>query len=98
MLESFQPDAVHIATEGPPGLAARNFIVKKGFSYTTSFHTKFPEYIYERCKLLLSMSYGYLRWFHSKAKVVLTPTKSVVNDLKNGGTSKIQLFGQEELI
>ena len=50
LLADFQPDAVHIATEGPLGLAARNLIVKKGFSYTTSFHTKFPEYIYARCK------------------------------------------------
>ena len=82
LLADFQPNAVHIATEGPLGFAARNLIVKKGFSYTTSFHTKFPEYIYARCKLPLSLSYGYLRWFHSKAKTILTPTKSVVDDLK----------------
>ena len=44
-LEPAQPDAVHIATEGPLGLAARAWCLKKGFPFTTSFHTQFPEYV-----------------------------------------------------
>ena len=67
LLNKFKPDCVHIATEGPVGLAMRNLLVHKGMTFTTSFHTRFPEYIKKRTKLPLSVGYSYLRWFHKKA-------------------------------
>ena len=85
MIKDFLPDAIHIVTEGPLGLAARNFVVKNGFTYTTSFHTRFAEYIYERSRLPLSLSYSYLRWFHNKAYKILTPTKSIMEELSDWG-------------
>ena len=82
LIKEFNPDAIHIATEGPLGLAGRNYVVKNGLVCTTSFHTKFAEYIYKRIRIPLFISYGYLKWFHSKAHKILVPTKSVIEDLK----------------
>ena len=76
---------MHIATEGPIGLAMRNLLVHKGMTFTTSFHTRFPEYIKKRTKLPLSVGYSYLRWFHKKAHKVLTPTKNIIDELKVWG-------------
>ncbi|HJO36260.1 MAG TPA: glycosyltransferase, partial [Gammaproteobacteria bacterium] len=42
MLWEFDPDAVHIATEGPLGLAARRYCIRRRLRFTTSFHTRFP--------------------------------------------------------
>ena len=85
LLNKFRPDCVHIATEGPIGLAMRNLLVHKGMTFTTSFHTRFPEYIKKRTKLPLSVGYSYLRWFHKKAHKVLTPTKNIIDELKVWG-------------
>ena len=50
------PDVIHIATEGPLGLAARNFCLRNGLDFTTAYHTRFPEYIHSRIRLPLSIS------------------------------------------
>ncbi len=60
------PDAVHIATEGPLGLAARRWCLRRGCAFTTSYHTRFPEYLRARVPIPLSVSYAFLRWFHGK--------------------------------
>ncbi|MFV2091400.1 MAG: glycosyltransferase, partial [Pseudomonadales bacterium] len=44
-IEQAQPDAVHIATEGPLGLTARWYLMHRGMPFTTSFHTLFPQYL-----------------------------------------------------
>ena len=62
--KSFEPEAIHIATEGPIGLAARRVCVDWKLPFTTSYHTKFPEYVSARLALLLSAGYAYMRWFH----------------------------------
>ena len=92
LLNSFQPDCVHIATEGPIGLSTRNLLVSKEMMYTTSFHTRFPEYIYQRIKLPLYLSYGYLKWFHRKSYKVLTPTKNIIDELSNWGIRNTTLW------
>jgi glycosyltransferase involved in cell wall biosynthesis len=63
-LENFQPTHIHIATEGPLGFAARRYCVKNRLSFTSSYHTQFPEYIRKRYPLPLSLSYKFFRWFH----------------------------------
>jgi len=67
-------DAIHIATEGPLGLAARNWCVRNAVSFTTSYHTRFPEYLRLRLPIPLSWSYAYLRWYHRPANYTLVRT------------------------
>lgn len=76
MIESFEPDRVHIATEGPIGHAARRWCRAQRFPFTTSFHTQFPEYIRTRAPVPLSWSYAYLRHFHGAATCTMVPTPS----------------------
>ena len=74
MMDQINPDRIHIATEGPLGYLARKICLteKKGFS--TSFHTRFPEYIQQRTKIPASFFYFFIKHFHNKAKKVLVPT------------------------
>ena len=55
---------MHIATEGPLGLAARASALRDRLPFTTAYHTRFPEYVQARCRLPLSWTYRFLRWFH----------------------------------
>src|ERR1700742_5053828 len=61
IIESFSPDALHIATEGSRGTAARRHCVRNGLNFTTSYHTQFPQYLRSRLPVPLSLSYRYLR-------------------------------------
>src|SRR3546814_4639338 len=56
--------AIHIATEGPLGMAARKYCTRNSLTFTTAYHTKFPEYIAQRTRMPLSWSYAFMRWFH----------------------------------
>ncbi len=84
-LADFQPHAVHIATEGPIGLAARAYCLKRTWPFTTHVHTRFPEYVKVRTGLPLSVGYRWMRWFHQPAARVLVPTASVERDLRHYG-------------
>lgn len=75
------PDVIHIATEGPLGLAARNFCIRNNLKFTTAYHTRFPEYIYSRTRLPLGISYAFIRWFHKPSQTVMAPTQQVISDL-----------------
>jgi len=76
MLDAFQPEAIHIATEGPLGLAARRYCLRNKLQFTTAYHTQFPQYIRLRVAIPLSWSYAWLRWFHAPAQRTLVPTES----------------------
>jgi len=82
IFEEIQPDHIHIATEGPVGLAARLYCDKKRWIYNTSYHTKFPEFLDELYGLPPFLTYGYLKWFHKHSGIVLTNTRSMVETLK----------------
>ena len=82
-IEKIKPDYIHIATEGPVGLAARNYCKRKGYKYNTSYHTKFPEFIKKIYGIPESWTYNYVRWFHKDSAKVLTTTKTMVNELKD---------------
>ncbi len=79
------PEAIHIATEGPLGMAARAFAVRHGLPFTTAYHTRFPEYVQARFGIPLSVTYRFLRWFHGRAEAVLVPTRAVKRDLEAFG-------------
>jgi len=82
MLSDFMPHAVHIATEGPLGWAARNYCKTEGLAFTTSYHTQFPQYIRLRVPLPISVSYAVLRYFHGAAVRTMVPTASQRRELK----------------
>ena len=71
------PDALHIATEGPLGLAARRMALARGWQFTTSFHTMFPDYLQARMGIPAALPWRYLRWFHRPSQCVLVPTPTV---------------------
>jgi 1,2-diacylglycerol 3-alpha-glucosyltransferase/glucuronosyltransferase len=75
------PDHVHIATEGPLGVIARRWCLKKGQVFTTSFHTKFPEYLRARAPIPKSWTYAWLRRFHNAGSGCMVATASLERDL-----------------
>ena len=77
IMRAFEPTALHIATEGPIGLAARRAALRLGIPFTTSFHTRFPEYLRKRAPIPESLSYAFLRRFHAPATACLVPTESM---------------------
>ncbi|UIJ73496.1 glycosyltransferase family 1 protein [Aurantimonas sp. HBX-1] len=85
MFDEFRPTAVHIATEGPVGLAARRASLRSGRRFTTSFHTRFPEYLRKRAPIPESVTYGFLRRFHAPAAACLVPTESMRRKLSDLG-------------
>jgi glycosyltransferase involved in cell wall biosynthesis len=97
-LEELQPTCIHIATEGPLGFLARKVCLSRGWPFTTSFHTRFPEYLRERLPVPLSLSYWFLRRFHNAAQSCLVPTKSINADLASRGfkTTKVWTRGVDQ--
>ena len=82
----FAPEAVHIATEGPLGQAARSLCLKWGMPFTTSYHTKFPEYIKARFPFIpMALPYKFVRDFHNSGGRVMVTTPSMVEFLDNKG-------------
>jgi glycosyltransferase involved in cell wall biosynthesis len=84
-IEASEPDHIHIATEGPLGLLARRHCLETGRRFTTSYHTRFPEYVAARVPVPAEWSYAFLRWFHGAAERTLVPTRSVAADLRSRG-------------
>jgi 1,2-diacylglycerol 3-alpha-glucosyltransferase/glucuronosyltransferase len=85
MLQEFGPDAVHIATEGPLGQAARRWCLTEGMPFTTSYHTQFPQYIRARFPIPERWSYAFLRRFHGAARRVMVATEHIRRDLERNG-------------
>ena len=86
--KEFQPDVIHIATEGTLGIFYRYYCKKHNISYNTSYHTKFPEYLNEYLKLPLSIGYFFERWFHQYSKKVLVTTETVRGELSKHNFNK----------
>ena len=91
-IREFDPHALHIATEGPLGLAARRFALKNEMPFTTAYHTRFPEYVHARFALPLSWTYAFLRWFHGPSKAIMAPTPVVMRDLEAHGFTHVRLW------
>lgn len=84
-VKDINPDYIHIATEGPLGLAGVVYSRRKKYKYSTSYHTKFPEFLHKMHRIPTSWTYCYLRWFHRKSYTVLTTTQTMVDELKSHG-------------
>ncbi|RHY24436.1 hypothetical protein DYB25_012302 [Aphanomyces astaci] len=84
-IAKINPDFIHIATEGPLGLATRFYCDKRKIGYNTGYHTKIPEYLQVMYGIPESFGYGYLRWFHRNSGRVLTTTATMVSELENHG-------------
>lgn len=94
MIEKCRPCVIHIATEGPLGLAARAYCLKRGIPFTTAFHTKFPEYIQARTKLPLSVGYKAVRWFHGPSRCVMVATDGIEAELRSWGLTNLGRWGR----
>lgn len=90
MLDTLKPDAVHIATEGPLGWAARKHCLRRGWAFTTAFHTKFPEILKAALRVPLWMGYGLFRWFHRPSSGVMVPTQGVLKMLEGRGFQQLK--------
>lgn len=93
-LEPFMPAAIHIATEGPLGIAARRYCKTHGLPFTTSFHTRFPEYVQARCGLPTRYIYAWLRKFHGDAKATMVTTPTMEADLRAKGFQNLKLWSR----
>jgi len=89
MIEKFRPCVVHIATEGPLGMSARRYCVKRDIPFTTAFHTKFPEYVHARFGIPIAWTYKLMRWFHGKSQGVMVATQTIEDELVKWGISNI---------
>jgi len=93
-LDSFSPDYIHLATEGPLGLAARRYCLRRQLAFTSSYHTRFPEYLRARCGLPKFIGYRWLRWFHRHSQAIMVPTQAIREQLIARGFSKVVLWGR----
>lgn len=91
-IEVINPDYIHLATEGPVGLAGKLYCDKRRYNYTTSYHSMFPEFIHNMFKIPEKFTYPYFRWFHSKSKNVLVPTNKVKELLESKGFDNIVVW------
>jgi 1,2-diacylglycerol 3-alpha-glucosyltransferase/glucuronosyltransferase len=94
--EAAKPDAVHIATEGPIGHRMRRFCIKRGVPFTTSFHTRFPDYLAERLPVperwTCELTWAWLRRFHAPGAAVLAATPTLQRELIERGFHDVKLW------
>ena len=88
-IAALAPDAIHIATEGPVGWMARRWCRRHGLPFTTSFHTRFPEYLSARIGLPRRISYAWLRHFHNASASTMVATRSLASELAARGFAHI---------
>ncbi len=94
VIEAFRPEAVHIATEGPLGWAARRWCRRSSTPFTTSFHTRFPEYVKARTRLPEAFGYAVLRRFHRRAATVMAATPRLVAELERRQFGRVRLWSR----
>lgn len=95
-IDAIAPDAIHIATEGPLGQAMRSYCIARRLPFTSSFHTRFPDYLAERLPLPSRWTSGaawiFLRWFHGAAAATMAATPSLVAELTERGFKNVCLW------
>jgi len=87
-----KPDAIHLATEGPIGYAVRCYCLKAGRAFTTSYTTRFPEYISARSPIPEEWIYRVLRRFHAAAAVTMVATPSLMKELSGRGFANLGMW------
>jgi glycosyltransferase involved in cell wall biosynthesis len=88
-IEASQPTAVHIATEGPLGLLARRWCLKNRVPFSTSYHTRFPEYVAARFPVPVRWLHGFVRWFHNAGNGCMVATASLERELTKLGLNNL---------
>jgi glycosyltransferase involved in cell wall biosynthesis len=91
-LKTFRPHAIHIATEGPLGLAVRRYCRHRQVPFTTSYHTRYPQYVAARFPVPLSVSYGWLRRFHAAAARTFVSSRTLAQELAAHGFGRLHLW------
>ena len=89
-IDAFLPDAIHLATEGPLGWAARRYCLRRKLAFTTAFHTKFPEIAKAALRVPLRWGYAVMRHFHAPSSGVMVPTPSVLEMLQRRGLRQLR--------
>lgn len=92
--DTFEPEAVHIATEGTLGLTARRMCIENKFPFSTSYHTQYPEYISARFPIPLSWGYAYVKWFHEMAGRVMVTTETMRETLAKRGFKNLAIWSR----
>src|ERR1700731_4459115 len=92
LIADARPGSIHIATEGPIGLMVRRYCRKHGLPFTTSFHTRFPEYISARLPVRESWIWAALRRFHGASQAVMAATPALANELRARGFRNVVLW------
>jgi glycosyltransferase involved in cell wall biosynthesis len=87
-----RPSAIHIATEGPIGLLVRRYCVANGLAFTTSFHTRFPDYVSARMPVPERWTWAALRWFHGAAGGVMAATAGLEAELSSRGFNNVMAW------
>lgn len=92
LIEGMKPDALHIATEGPLGWAARAAAIKNSWPYTTAYHTRFPEYFSSRTRIPASWIYPLIRLFHRSSSAIFVPTPKMIKFLEGKQLVNLKLW------
>jgi len=85
ILEGIGPCCIHIVTEGPVGLAFRNYCVKHDIPYTTAYLSKFPEHLWENAWIPTWLTFPLYRWFHKHSQCVMVATQTMREHLREHG-------------
>lgn len=93
-IEASRPDYVHIATEGPLGFKARKWCLKNKMPFTTSYHTRFPEYVSARVPIPKGLLYKVVRHFHNSGNGCMVATDSLADELKARGINNLMRWGR----
>lgn len=94
LIQEAAPDAVHISTEGPLGVAARRWCLRRGLPFTTAFHTRFPEYVQARFAVPVSWSWAVMRWFHGPSRGVMVATPTLRDELHGRGITNTKMWNR----
>jgi glycosyltransferase involved in cell wall biosynthesis len=92
LIAEARPDSIHIATEGPIGILVRRYCRKLGLPFTTSFHTRFPDYIAARLPVPESWIWAALRAFHGPSRAVMAATPALATELRMRGFRNVVLW------
>lgn len=90
ILDAFEPEVVHISTEGPIGWSARGWCLARGVPFTTAFHTRFPDYASVRTGISAERFWPIMRRFHAPSRAVLTATPSLRAELAGRGFERLR--------
>ncbi|MGH6941716.1 glycosyltransferase family 4 protein [Hypericibacter sp.] len=85
MMLAARPDAIHLWTAGPVGVAARNILGRRNIPFTSSYVTKSPEYMQARFGVPMAKTFATLHVFHKISRCLMVPSDGIIDELKARG-------------